>query len=88
MTDYISMKSKMQEILQDKQQYKLRCEEQRERSEMLATENSQLKERLGELEEEAKAHKKTLKAMQVQGAQAKDLQALVDKARVDTEWLQ
>jgi len=55
---------------------------------MLATENSQLKERLGELEEEAKAHKKTLKAMQVQGAQAKDLQALVDKARVDTEWLQ
>ena len=48
------MKSKMQEILEDKIGYKLKLEEQKERLEMLSIENQNLKEKVGDLEADAK----------------------------------
>ena len=68
MTDYTSIKSKMQEVLQDKIQYKMKLEEQRERSEMLATENQSMKERVAEIEEEARGLRKQIKGLQAQAA--------------------
>ena len=53
-------------MLQDKISYKLKCEQQRERSEMLALENQQLKDKVGELEEEGKTHRKNVKGLQAQ----------------------
>lgn len=55
------MKQKMQEILQDKIGFKLKLEEQRERLEMLTTENHNLKERVGDLEADGKDMRKTIK---------------------------
>ena len=44
----------MQEILEDKIGYKLKLEEQKERLEMLSIENQNLKEKVGDLEVDAK----------------------------------
>ena len=48
----------MQEIIEDKIGFKMKVEEQKERIEMLALENQHLKEKVGELEEEAKYNRK------------------------------
>jgi uncharacterized protein YPO0396 len=57
------MKGKLNEILQDKIGFKLKLEEQRERVEMLTVENQQLKEKVSELEDDAKQHRKTIKSL-------------------------
>jgi predicted nuclease with TOPRIM domain len=61
--DYTAIKAKMQEVIQDKVGYKVKLEEQRERAEMLATENAGLKERITEVEEESKQFRKQIKQL-------------------------
>jgi predicted nuclease with TOPRIM domain len=56
------MKGTMQEILQDKIGFKLKLEEQRERLEMLSTENHHLKDKVTDLEADIKDHRKTIKS--------------------------
>jgi predicted nuclease with TOPRIM domain len=53
----------MQEVIQDKIDFKVKLEDQRERAEMLATENAGLKDRINEVEEEARQMRKQSKQL-------------------------
>ena len=71
--DYGAIKSKMQEVVQDKIDFKVKLEDQRERAEMLATENAGLKDRINEVEEEARQMRKQGKQLTSQLGQVKDM---------------
>ncbi len=55
---------------------------------MLALENQSLKDKVSELEEEAKSARKTHKSLMAQVAQFKEMQAASEKARGDALWLE
>ncbi len=55
---------------------------------MLALENQQLKDKVAELEEDAKGARKTQKTLIGQVAQFKEMQAVSEKARTDALWLE
>ena len=55
---------------------------------MLALENQQLKDKVAELEDEAKSHRKTVKGLQMQVAQFRDMQAASEKVKQDALWLE
>lgn len=63
----------MQEVVQDKIDFKVKLEDQRERAEMLATENAGMKDRINEVEDEAKQMRKQNKQLNSQLNQLKDL---------------
>jgi len=63
----------MQGVIQDKIDFKVKLEDQRERAEMLATENAGLKDRINEVEEEARQMRKQSKQLNSQLNQIKDL---------------
>lgn len=71
----------MQEVLQDKISFQLKLEEQRERLEMLSVENHNLKEKVIELEEDGKQHRRTIKNQNQQLTQYKDIQITFEKAK-------
>lgn len=57
------MKSKMQEVVQDKMNFKLKLDEQKDRLEGLAEENRQLKVKVTDMETEAREGRKMVKSL-------------------------
>ncbi len=78
----------MQELLDDKIGYKLRLEEQRERLEMLAVENQQLKERMQELEGDSRQLRANLKQAKTDGRGLEEAKQSMEKIKTDKEWVE
>lgn len=83
MAELSKLKGQMQEILNDKIGFKLKLEEQRERLDMLTTENQHLKEKVTDLEEDNKQLRRNAKSLQNQLKASTDLQGAMEKAKQD-----
>ena len=74
------MKTKMQEVIQDKINFKLKLDEQKDRLDLITTENANLKERLASVDEDAKQHRRTIKQLQTQAKNFHEMQQTFERA--------
>lgn len=84
----MSLKSKMQEILEDKITFKLQVEEQKERLSMLVVENQTLKDKVQGMDQELKQTRLSLKGAKTDSKALEDKTASCDKLRGDVARLE